>query len=105
MITLPKEFSEQISEFAPLFSKKVFEHAKVLLSACLEVIIQAANCRLWVLARLIFECISAEPGRTKKKNDVSEHVLYLQTCSELALQSKIWFQNSCLGHRLGPDLF
>ena len=28
---LPKEFSKQISEFAPLFSKKVFEHAKVLL--------------------------------------------------------------------------
>jgi len=30
-MTLPKEFSEQISEFAPLFSKKVFEHAKVLI--------------------------------------------------------------------------
>ena len=30
-MTLPKEFSKQISEFAPLFSKKVFEHAKVLL--------------------------------------------------------------------------
>ena len=31
MITLPEEFSKQISVFAPLFSKKVFEHAKVLL--------------------------------------------------------------------------
>ena len=32
MMTLPKEFSKQISEFAPLFSKKIFEHAKVLLT-------------------------------------------------------------------------
>lgn len=32
MLTLPQEFSKQISEFAPLFSKKVFEHAKVLLT-------------------------------------------------------------------------
>ena len=31
MVTLPKEFSDTISVFAPLFSKKVFEHAKVLL--------------------------------------------------------------------------
>ena len=31
MLTLPSEFSKQISVFAPLFSKKVFEHAKVLL--------------------------------------------------------------------------
>ncbi len=31
MMTLPEEFSKQISEFAPLFSKKVFEHAKVLI--------------------------------------------------------------------------
>ena len=30
-MTLPEEFSKQISEFAPLFSKKVFEHAKVLI--------------------------------------------------------------------------
>lgn len=32
MITIPKEFSQQISAFAPLFRKKVFEHAKVLLT-------------------------------------------------------------------------
>ena len=32
MITIPEEFSQQISAFAPLFSKKVFEHAKVLLT-------------------------------------------------------------------------
>ena len=30
MITLPKEFKRQISAFAPLFGKKVFEHANVL---------------------------------------------------------------------------
>lgn len=31
MITLPPEFQQQISVFAPVFSKKVFEHAKILL--------------------------------------------------------------------------
>lgn len=35
MLTLPEEFSKQISVFAPLFSKKVFEHAKVLILGCL----------------------------------------------------------------------
>ncbi len=30
MITLPREFYRQISVFSPLFSKKVFEHAKIL---------------------------------------------------------------------------
>jgi hypothetical protein len=35
MITLPKEFSQQISVFAPLFRQKVFEHAKVLFLASL----------------------------------------------------------------------
>ncbi len=30
MITLPKEFEQQISAFAPLFSKKVFKHVSVL---------------------------------------------------------------------------
>ncbi len=34
MKTLPVEFSKQISVFAPLFSKKVFEHAKLLLPGC-----------------------------------------------------------------------
>ena len=32
MITLPEEFSKQISAFAPLFSKKVFDNAKVLIT-------------------------------------------------------------------------
>lgn len=31
MVTIPEEFSQQISEFASLFSKKVFGHAKLLL--------------------------------------------------------------------------
>lgn len=35
MINLPEEFSKQISVFAPLFSKKVFEHAKILIIGCL----------------------------------------------------------------------
>lgn len=30
MLTLPKEFSQQISAFAPLFCKNVFDHVKVL---------------------------------------------------------------------------
>ena len=34
MFTLPKEFSKQISVFAPLLSKKGFEHAKILLLGC-----------------------------------------------------------------------
>jgi hypothetical protein len=33
MILIPKEFSRQISAFTPLFTKKVFEHAKILLMA------------------------------------------------------------------------
>lgn len=44
MITLPKEFSEQISAFAPLFSKKVFEHAKVLLTGALLVVGRRTVC-------------------------------------------------------------
>ena len=44
MITLPKEFSKQISEFAPLFSKKVFEHAKVILTGCLLVVGRRTVC-------------------------------------------------------------
>jgi hypothetical protein len=35
MKTLPVEFSKQISVFAPLFSKKVFEHAKLLVLGCI----------------------------------------------------------------------
>lgn len=44
MITLPKEFSCQISVFAPLFSKKVFEHAKVLVAGGLLVIGRRTVC-------------------------------------------------------------
>lgn len=43
-MTLSKEFSKQISEFAPLFSKKVFEHAKVLLTGCLLVVGRRTVC-------------------------------------------------------------
>ena len=44
MMTLPEEFSKQISEFAPLFSKKIFEHAKVLLTGCLLVVGRRTVC-------------------------------------------------------------
>ena len=44
MITLAEEFSKQISAFAPLFSKKVFEHAKVLLTGCLLVVGRRTVC-------------------------------------------------------------
>lgn len=44
MFTLPKEFSVQISEFAPLFSKKVFEHVKVLLIGCFLVVGRRTVC-------------------------------------------------------------
>lgn len=44
MITLPEEFSKQISAFAPLFSKKVFEHAKVLITGCIIVVGRRTVC-------------------------------------------------------------
>ena len=44
MFTLPSEFSRQISEFAPLFSKKVFEHAKILLTGALLVVGRRTVC-------------------------------------------------------------
>jgi len=44
MITLPEEFSHQISAFAGIFSKKVFEHAKVLLTGCLLVVGRRTVC-------------------------------------------------------------
>lgn len=44
MITFPEEFSKQISVFAPLFSKKVFEHAKVLLLGTLLVVGRRTVC-------------------------------------------------------------
>ena len=43
-MTLTKEFSRQISVFAPLFSKKVFEHAKVLLTGSLLVVGRRTVC-------------------------------------------------------------
>lgn len=33
MLHIPEEFSRQISAFAPLFTKNVFHHAKILLMA------------------------------------------------------------------------
>ncbi len=33
MLIIPKEFSDQISAYAPLFARKVFNHVKVLLMA------------------------------------------------------------------------
>lgn len=44
MLTFPKEFSRQISVFAPLFSKKVFEHAKVLVTGGLLVVGRRTVC-------------------------------------------------------------
>ncbi len=44
MITLPKEFSDQMSVFAPLFSKKVFEHAKILVAGGLLVVGRRTVC-------------------------------------------------------------
>jgi hypothetical protein len=44
MLTLPEEFSSQISVFAPLFRKKVFEHAKVLLAGALLVVGRRTVC-------------------------------------------------------------
>lgn len=44
MLTLPEEFCGQISEFAPLFSKKVFAHAKVLLTGALLVVGRRTVC-------------------------------------------------------------
>jgi hypothetical protein len=40
----PEEFSKQISKFAPLFSKKVFEHAKVLITGTLLVVGRRTVC-------------------------------------------------------------
>jgi hypothetical protein len=44
MITLPEEFSKQISAFAPLFGKKAFEHAKVLVTGTLLVVGRRTVC-------------------------------------------------------------
>lgn len=44
MIRLPEEFSRQISAFAPLFRKKVFENAKVLLLGALSVVGRRTVC-------------------------------------------------------------
>lgn len=44
MITVPEEFSEQISAFAGLFSKKVFERAKVLLMGSVLVVGRRTVC-------------------------------------------------------------
>jgi len=44
MIIIPKEFSDQISAFAPLFAGKVFKHAKVLLMGSLLVVGRRTVC-------------------------------------------------------------
>lgn len=50
MLKLPEEFSSQISVFAPLFRKKVFEHAKVLVAGALLVIGRRTVCSSLVAA-------------------------------------------------------
>lgn len=75
MITLPEEFYRQISAFAPLFSKKVFENAKVLLLGALSVVGRRTVCSAlravglsdekrfhkyhWVLSSAKWSCYSA----------------------------------------------
>ena len=44
MLAIPEEFSAQISAFAPLFAKKVFNHAKVLLMGSLLVVGRRTVC-------------------------------------------------------------
>lgn len=44
MMTIPEEFSKQISAFAPMFSKKVFEHVKILLMGSLLVVGRRTVC-------------------------------------------------------------
>lgn len=44
MLNIPEEFSAQISVFAPLFTKKVFQHAKLLLMGTLLVVGRCTVC-------------------------------------------------------------
>lgn len=44
MLIIPEEFSSQISAFAPLFTRKVFSHAKVLLMGSLLVVGRRTVC-------------------------------------------------------------
>jgi len=44
MITIPEEFSKQISVFALLFNRKVFKHVKILLMGTLLVIGRRTVC-------------------------------------------------------------
>ena len=44
MLVVPKEFSDQISAFAPLFARKVFRHVKVLLMGSLLVVGRRTVC-------------------------------------------------------------
>lgn len=44
MLNIPLEFSAQISVFAPLFTKKVFQHAKLLLMGTLLVVGRRTVC-------------------------------------------------------------
>jgi len=44
MMTIPEEFSKQISAFAPMFTKKVFKHVKTLLMGSLLVVGRRTVC-------------------------------------------------------------
>lgn len=44
MMTIPEEFSKQISVFAPMFSRKVFKHVKILLMGALLVVGRRTVC-------------------------------------------------------------
>ncbi len=44
MMIIPKEFSVQISAFAPLFERKVFRHATILLMGSLLVVGRRTVC-------------------------------------------------------------
>ncbi len=44
MITIPKEFRKQISSFAPLFTRKVFKHVKILLMGSILVVGRRTVC-------------------------------------------------------------
>ncbi|NUQ24297.1 MAG: hypothetical protein HUU34_10100 [Saprospiraceae bacterium] len=82
MLTLPKEFSHQISVFAPLFSKKVYEQAKVLFLGSLITVGRRTVCSVLrgvglseenrfhkyhrVLSQANWSILRGAPGRSEK---------------------------------------
>jgi len=80
MITLPKEFSRQISVFAPLFSKKVFEHAKVLVAGGLLVLGRRTVC-----SALRAVCLGDESRFHKYHRVLSRAKWCTRTCARLLL--------------------